>query len=107
MLAAGVGTLVPTLHGETVTMLSGPDAGRTYTAVIEIVPDLTLDPSSLGMDRRAKRKISFFSAAPKVNGKTKIQDSGGNRFTVIDDPQNSYLATEFELQEIVSGIDQT
>jgi hypothetical protein len=106
MLGSGAGTLIPVLHGEPVTMLSGLDAGKVYNAVIEIVPDLTISGDGLGMDRRAKRKISFFGPVPRMKGNTKLKTSDGKRYLAIDDPQNGYLATEFELQEI-TGKDQT
>ena len=102
MLAGGAGTLIPALHGEPVTVLSGPSAGMVFTAVIEIVPDETISMDGMGMDRRAKRKISFFGNVPAMSGNTKIKTGDGKRYLVVDDPQNGYLATEFELQELTT-----
>ena len=105
MLGSGTGILIPVLHGELVTVLSGLDIGKTFTAVIEVEHDLTLSGDGVGMDRRAKRVIRFFAGVPRMTGQTQIQDSDGNKWRLIDDPQNGYLSTDFELEAIVPGID--
>ena len=107
MLTGGAGVLIPSLHGETVTVLNGPDAGKTFTAVVEIEHDQTLSADGMGMDRRAKRMIRFtVGSVPRLKGKTQIQTSDGKQWWTVDDPQNGYLTTDFELQQIVPGIDQ-
>ena len=108
MLASGAGVLIPALHGETVTVLNGPDTGKTFTAVIEVEHDLSLSGEGLGMDRRAKRIARFTDGSvPTMTGKTQIQTGDGKKWLVINDPQNGYLTTDFELQAIVAGIDKT
>ena len=108
MLTGGAGVLIPALHGETVTVLSGPDAGKSYTAVIEVEHDIVMNGDGLGMDRRAKRFCRFTNGnIPRLRGDTQIKTSDGKKWNVVDDPQNGYLTTDFEIQQTVAGIDQT
>ena len=58
LLAGGCALHVEAIHGEPVLVLSGPDAGNTFTAVRENASDVTVD-DNLTADLRAKRVIRF------------------------------------------------
>lgn len=94
-----------TTHGETVTVLSGADAGKSFTAVQEIEQDIVFD-EQLGPDRRAHRILRFRNTAvPNITSRDRLQTSDGKTWSAVVRPGNAYLTTDFELLEIVAGKD--
>ena len=96
LLTVGLIPNLESVHGEVVTMLSGDDAGNTYTGVITLETDLVFS-GDLGSDRRGKRTISFLGTVPTITSHSQLQDSAGKTWKVIRLPGDAYLATDFEL----------
>lgn len=105
MLSAGCAPHVEAYHGEPVYILSGADAGKTFTAVKEIESDMIFD-SELGIDPRGKRILRFReTSVPNLNSQDAVRTSDGKAWKAIRRPGNQYLTVDFELTEIVSGKD--
>jgi hypothetical protein len=105
MLAGGCASHVEAVHGEPVTVLSGPDAGKTFTAVRETEADLIVT-TDLSEDPRAKNVIRFRDGnVPRIIGQCVLKTSDGKKWHAVKAPQDGYLTTDFELREIVPGKD--
>ena len=102
MLAGGCALHVEAIHGETILVLSGLDAGKTFTAVRENDQDLALN-TELGEDLRAKRMLRFRDGAPlpRLAQNDTVQTEDGKQWNAVRNPQDGYLSTDFELKEIV------
>ena len=97
--------LVESLHGETVLVLTGADAGKSFVCVRETESDVTFN-TDLGLDPRAKRIIRFRDGlVPNLNSQDRIKTDDGKIWTTIRRPDAGYLTTDFELSEVVSGKD--
>jgi len=96
---------VENLHGETITVLSGADAGKPFTAVQEIESDIVFEGDT-GIDPRGKRILRFrFPKIPNLAAQDRIQTDDGKTWTAVRRPGNSYLTQDFELSEVVAGKD--
>ncbi len=104
MLASGVVPLVQNVHGETILVLSGADAGKSFQCVRETEQDIILD-AQLGEDRRAKHVIRFMYAVPNLESQDVIQTDDQRKWHCVKSPQDGYLSTDFELKEIENGKD--
>lgn len=105
LLATGSVAHAAALHGEPVTILTGPDAGQVFTAVIEIENDIELN-TDIGLDPRAKRIARFTAAAaPRLASQGQIQTAAGKVYAAIRQPGMAFLTVDYELKEIVSGKD--
>lgn len=107
MLASGCALHVEAFHGEPILILTGLDQGKTFTAVRETETDQLLT-TDFGTDPRAKRVIRFRDGQPipRISAQDKIQTEDGKKWTAVKAPQDGYLSTDFELTEIVPGVDQ-
>lgn len=104
MLASGAVPLIQNVHGETILVLSGADAGKSFVCVRESQPDIVLD-AQLGEDIRCKNIIEFMYAVPNLESQDVIQTDDGRKWHCIRSPQDKYLSTDFELKEIENGKD--
>ena len=106
MLSGGCVVLVAALHGERVRVLSGTDAGRFFTAVQEVEPDLGFD-GLLGQDPRGKRVLRFEAGSvPCLASQDFLETDDGRRWRAVRRPDSSYLTVDFELAEAVKGKDE-
>ena len=107
-LAAGVGTHMPASDGQPVKILSGRDAGKTFTGCIYNGEDYVLT-TDLGEDRRAHRTIEFYGAPPCIEQMEMVEfvDEMGitRRMNAVRQPGSGYLSKTFELKEIAPGKD--
>jgi hypothetical protein len=104
MLATGAALHVERLHGDAVQILEGPDAGKTFTAVVEIEQDTIID-TELGQDPRPRRMLRFREGnAPTITGPTRVRVNG-QTYSINRVNGAAYLTTDFEMTEIVSGKD--
>ena len=107
MLATGAALHCEAVHGETVRMVSGPDAGKTFTAIKENSQDIVLD-EAIGTDHRGKRILRFRDGTPqpRINDNDIVQTADGNKWHATKAPQDGYLTTDYELAQIIPGKDQ-
>lgn len=104
MLASGCALHVEAIHGGPVKILTGADAGKTFTAVMETLDDLQL-ATDLGNDPRAHRILRFRDAVPALESGDNVQTEDGKKWRVNRRPDAGYLSTDFELMELVDGQD--
>ena|ERR1039458_4086370 len=105
MLGGGCALHVEALHGERVRVLSGPDAGRSFAAVMEVEPDLGLE-MALGNDPRGKRVLRFREpAVPRLGSQDVVETDDGKRWRAVRRPDSAYLTVDFDLMEVVKGKD--
>lgn len=103
MLAAGVASHIEAIHGEPVFVETGPDAGRTFTAVVEIDTDAELEAALAGpRDRRARRQFRFLNAVPQLSPNFILRTADGRRWSLVDHSQGGYLSTDFQAVEITA-----
>ncbi len=90
-----------TVHGETVRVLSGPEAGKDFKCIIEVETDLNID-SEMGQDVRGKR-IARFRTPPSHNNKPFVmRTDDGRQWKATRQPGQAHLTTDFELVEITA-----
>jgi hypothetical protein len=100
MLSAGCVQLLHEAHAETVKVLSGADAGKTFRAIKEVEQDVVLT-SELQQDRRPRRILRFLpSSAPNLSAQDVLQTEDGMRWNAVVMPETAYLTTDFELVAI-------
>jgi len=102
MLSSSCAPLLESVHGETVTVLTGVDAGCKFNAINEIEQDIVLE-SDLLRDPRGKRVLRFrdvFGNVPRLSKLDKIETQDGRRWTATRRPLSAYLTVDFELAEI-------
>jgi len=105
MLASGCAAHVAAIHGESVKVLSGPDAGQWFVAVREIESDQILS-TDLGDDPRAKIFLRFMEdSTPQLGMTGRVQTEDGRKWTAIRRQEAGFLTTDYELTEIVPGKD--
>lgn len=104
LLAGGCAANLAAIHGEPVKVLTGVDAGKTFTAVVENEQDLSID-TNLGVDPRMKRIARFHGAPPQLSSQDKVQLSNGQVFKAVLQPGAAYLSTDFELIEVSANHD--
>ena len=106
MLASGCALHVEAIHGETILILTGPDAGKPFTAVRETEQDMLLT-TDIGADPRAKRMLRFrdIPVMPVITSQTRIKTEDGRIWTAVRNPNDGFLSTDYELTEVVSGKD--
>jgi len=100
LLANGVRVLEQA-HGEPVEILSGDDAGATFTAIIETETDSVLS-AALGDDPRPRR-VMRFSAAPRMAHSVRVRTSDGRQWTAVRMPGQAHLTNDYELTEITAN----
>ena len=112
LLAGGCALHIEAVHGEWVTVVSGPSAGQRFSAVRENASDVVLDEAGQ-TDVRAKRVIRFRDASagspqgvPQLGSQDILQTADGKQWHAVKSPQDGYLSTDFELVEIIAGKDQ-
>jgi hypothetical protein len=104
MLADGAALHVERLHGDTVQILEGTDAGRSFTAVVEIEQDTIID-TELGQDPRPRRMLRFRGGnVPTITGPTRVRVNG-QIYSINRVNGAAFLTTDFEMTEIVAGKD--
>lgn len=106
MLASGCALHVEAIHGESILILDGPDAGKPFQAVRETEQDMVIN-SDLGADPRAKRMLRFrdIIPLPRINSQTRIQTEDRKIWTAVRNPGDGFLTVDYELTEVVSGKD--
>ena len=107
LLSSSCAVLLESVHGETITVLTGVDAGKQFTAINEIEQDIFLE-SDLIRDPRGKRVLRFRDVSgnvPQLNRLDRLQTSDGRKWTATRRPLSAYLTVDFELAEI-SKVDQ-
>lgn len=106
LLSVGCVQHVEFLHGEQVQILTGPDAGKFFGATLEAEPSAVLD-AELGPDVRSKWVIHFDTTKllPNLRSQDRLKDSNGKVWKVVTYQPGSYLTTDFEIIEVVPGVD--
>lgn len=107
MLSGSCAPLLENVHGEQIKILTGKDAGKTFVAINEHEPDITLE-SDLIVDPRAKRMLRFRQVAgnvPQLTKLDKLQTADGRKWTATVRPGAAYLFVDYELAEAAKGID--
>ena len=107
MLDGGCVTHIARIHGEAIRILTGAQAGQTfYCTGLETQSDDVLS-TELGEDRRGKRTVRFqdSNAVPDPESQCEVQTEDGKRWKMVRAPQDGYLTTDFELQQIADGKD--
>lgn len=106
LLNGGCALHVETIHGETITVLTGKLAGQNFTAVRETDNDAILT-SEVTIDPRAKRILRFRDAnAPALGAQDRLRTGDGKVWKAVRRPDSGYLTTDYELVEVVPGKDQ-
>jgi len=103
MLKGGCAPHINAVHSEWITVTSGLDAGKKFLAVVEVDADAMLAESmavSKG-DRRARKQMRFMedNPVPSLPPQTTVKTEDGKTWHVVDDPQNGYLSTDFQILE--------
>lgn len=103
MLAGGCALHVEAVHGEPILILTGLDAGKTFTAVRENESDMLL-ATDLGADTRAKRIMRFRDGqpVPRLGSQDTLKTEDGKKWTAVRRPDDGYLTTDFELIEVIA-----
>ena len=105
MLQSGCAPHIEAAHGETITVISGLDAGKKFSAVVEMDQDSILNEQmGFTKDRRARKQVrfTFGNPIPSLPPQTILKTADGRRWHVVDDPQNGTLSTDFQILEIIS-----
>ena len=101
LLTVGV-SITEAVHGERVVVLTGLDAGKTFTGVRENSADVVLD-ENLSPDARAKRIIRFRpGSVPRLNPTDRLRTDDGKVWKAVKYPQDNFLTEDFELIEITT-----
>jgi hypothetical protein len=102
MLGSGFG-LTQSVHGETVTILTGTEAGKTYTATILVAPDVSFE--GLVTEDRREKCVAHFpdDAFPAVTeGQGTMKDSGGTVWKFVKRTNNPLDTTvDFEVMKVL------
>ena len=94
-------------HSEMIEVMKGLDAGKKFSAVVEVDADAMLAVEMLGnKDRRARKQMRFMGDVPSLPPNTQVKTEDGKTWYVVDAPQNGFLSTDFQILEIVAGKDQ-
>ena len=101
LLAGGVLPGLAAVHGETVLVLTGMDANKPFTAVIETENDVEIG-ADMGTNPRGRRMCRFFGTPPRVSSQDQIKTSDGRKWNLTADKFSAYLTTDFEMTEILS-----
>lgn len=104
MLAGGCAKNIDAVHGEQIEILSGPDAGKTFNAVIEVEPDQGLFTEQ-GNDKRAKIVLRFLGDGPQLGMTGKIKRDSGKIYQANSRDEADFLTTDYELTELVKDKD--
>jgi hypothetical protein len=107
MLSASAAPLLENIHAETIKVLTGADAGKTFLGILEHEPDIQLE-TSLIVDPRAKRVLRFRNVpgnVPNLKKLDRLQTEDGKTYTATVRPGAAYLFVDFELAEVAKGID--
>ncbi len=106
LLAGGCAVQLEAIHGEPVTVLQGPDAGRTFIGVVETESDLIL-ATELGNDPRGKLMVRFRpEQTPRIQSQCQVTRlSDGKKYNAVRQDFSAFLTNDFELKEIVEGKD--
>jgi hypothetical protein len=102
LFAAGLIPQTEAVHGETITMLSGADAGVSFIGVVTLEQDVVFS-GDIGEDRRAKRTVSFLGNVPRIAGHASLKDGSGRKWKAVRMPGDSHLSTDFELVDLTAG----
>ena len=107
LLDLGCARLGEAVHGEVVTVMSGADAGKQFTAIRETEDDITVNMETGGTDPRSRRVLRFRTsgAVPRLSRQDVIKTASGDLWRAIKAPRSGYLTTDFELIEILAGKD--
>lgn len=107
MLGGGCVKHIGAVHGETVQVLEGLDAGVTFAAnIIEIDADVVV-VTELGDDPRPKRMLRFDQAraVPRIQSQARVMTEDGKTWMAVRQQFNAYLTVDFELQEVAQDKD--
>jgi hypothetical protein len=105
LLAGGCAQHIAAIHGEQIQVLSGPDAGRFFTAVREVEADQILT-TDLGIDPRGKIVLRFIDGTEPQLGLTgRVKTDDGKIWNAVRRQEANFLTQDFELTEIVAGVD--
>jgi hypothetical protein len=108
MLQQGCAPQINAAHSEQIMVLTGADAKKPFTAVVEVDQDAMLaEQMSISKDRRAKRVMRFMfgNAVPTLAPNDKVATADGKNWHVVDDPQSGTLSTDYNIVEILTGKD--
>ena len=107
LLDSGCALHIEAAHSESIKVLSGPDAGKSFSGVKENQEDMMLASLLNDDDPRAKRIIRFRNSGkvPNLNKLDLVQTDDSRVWRAVRAPQNDYLFTDFILTEKI-GKDQ-
>lgn len=95
-------------HGDTITVLSGANAGRVYKGSIEAQSAVLLD-SEGGSDAREKCVVSFSRAhwPTELQSQDGIEDGDGQKWIVVGRENNpAGTSVDFHIVKVVEGVDK-
>lgn len=105
LLTGGCAVHVERLHGETIRVLTGAEAGGVYVGVRETETDL-ISSGEIGEDPRARRIIRFpVSRYPVLASQDVVQTDDNKKWKAVKRPDSAFLSIDYELTEIVPGKD--
>ena len=102
LLNGGCVTLLENVHGETITVLTGADAGKKFTAIKENEQDISLE-SPIDRDPRAARYLRFRNVpgnVPNLSKLDKIRTADGLVWTATLENFGAYLTVDFKIIQI-------
>lgn len=103
LLAVGCIPALGITHGETVTVLSGPDSGVSFAGVVnELEPDAILSTEE-GEDPRCKRFLRFQKPGPRIYKTGTVRTEDGRRWQAMRKPGNAFITIDFEINEIAAN----
>lgn len=105
MLSGGAALSIEAVHGESVEILTGGDAGKKFIGVVEIESDAVVS-TDLGIDPRSRRVIRFrIGHAPQPVQQGRIRTADGRLWKITKSMQDSYLTSDYDMIEVVAGKD--
>ena len=100
LLDSGCAAQIEAIHGEPVEILSGPDAGKIFTAVREVESDQVLS-TDLGIDPRGKIFLRF-RGEPQIGDQGRVQTDDGRKWNAVRRQESHFLTNDYELTEITA-----
>lgn len=99
LLNAGCVTNIENVHAETITVLTGVDAGKKFIAVNETDPDVNLNSDLINDPRGARflRFRNFPGNLPRIGKLDTVQTADGRKWKATLNPTSSYLTVDYKI----------
>lgn len=109
MLAGGCVPLLESIHGQAFKVLSGPDAGKTFYGVFEVVQETSFNGETGAVELRAKNVVRFSpDSFPNLRPQDMLQSfgTGAGKWKASRQSESDYITVDFQLVQMVAGIDK-